>query len=58
MKFVPNMLKKIETKSKHDLVKAVIGTIAGFVVSKLVENAYDSAFELKKNDDLVISTEN
>jgi hypothetical protein len=58
MKFVPNMLKKIETKSKHDLVKAVIGTIAGFVVEKLVENAYDSAFKRTKNDGIVISTEN
>lgn len=55
MKFVPNLLKRIETKSKHDLAKAVIGTVAGFVVAKLVENAYDSAFELK--DDTVTLTE-
>lgn len=58
MKFVPNMLKKFETKSKHDLVKVVLGSIAGFIVTKLVENTYDSAFELNKNDTIVTSTEN
>jgi hypothetical protein len=56
MKFIPNILKKIETKSKHDLLKFVIGGIAGFIVEKMVENAYESVFE-KNQEELVVSTE-
>ncbi len=50
MKFIPNLLARIETKTKHDLIKAVVGTVAGFIVKAVVENAYDSAFEIKTDD--------
>jgi hypothetical protein len=56
MKFIPNLLSRIETKTKHDLMKAIVSTIAAFAVKAVVENAYDSAFELK-TDDVTTSTD-
>lgn len=49
MKIVSKLVERIETKTEHDLVKAIVGLIAGFAVAKFVENVYDSA--LKTSDD-------
>jgi hypothetical protein len=43
---------KIVAKSmpmKHKLAKFVLGTVAGFVASDLVEKGYDAAYECIKN---------
>jgi hypothetical protein len=34
---------------KHKLAKLVLGTVAGFAVSGLVEKGYDAAYECIKN---------
>ncbi len=51
------LIQKIELKSEHDLIKAIAGLIAGFVVAKIVERAYDSAMGLKE-EDATTETEN
>jgi hypothetical protein len=43
------MIHKIETKSEHDLIKAIAGLIVGFVAAKIVDRAYDSAMGLKED---------
>lgn len=43
---------KVVAKSmpmKHKIAKLVLGTIAGFAVSDLVEKGYDKAYECIKN---------
>jgi hypothetical protein len=34
---------------KHQLAKMIIGTAAGFITTKLVETAYDSLVEKRRN---------
>lgn len=50
---VKKVLQSFESKSKHDLIKVILGAAVGFVVERLVENSYDKAV---KNRHVVIHT--
>lgn len=39
---------------KHQLIKVVLGSIAAFAATKLVENAYDKVLEKTDDDTTVI----
>lgn len=46
------MDKTSETKShetRDQLIKLTLGTVAGFLAGKLVENAYDTLVEKRRN---------
>ena len=52
------MVEVIESPSgpmKHQLAKLILGTLAGFAASKLVEKGYDMALDCAKNKKIVTS---
>lgn len=43
MNHVSRLLASFDKRTKHDLVKTLLGTAAGFLVELAVKNAYESA---------------
>lgn len=50
---IKKALKSFESKSKHDLIKTILGAAVGFLVEMVVENSYD---KVTKNRKTVIQT--
>ncbi len=56
MNVVAKLIEKIETKTERDLLKAIVGLIAGFAMAKIAERAYESAVGPDEDEDVVMET--